>query len=190
MRRLIVIGLLSALTVSAARGGFVATDRREVFQPRRKLALARLATAKYVNSLDCPRRRLRVITPMIPDMGVHFMNAKVSGSTCQAADPRVREAAATLAARCARVGVPDSRRRRRSRARYGSFPAACHYVDGTSFADSQQFAAPPSADGRMRVLRTAPRHSDRAPRSGSGTPTSSRCTCGSGTRTRRACSRA
>ena len=44
------------------------------------VANARLATARYVNSLPAARAAgYRIITPMIPDMGVHFMNPKVTG---------------------------------------------------------------------------------------------------------------
>jgi transposase InsO family protein len=106
-----------------------------------QLAAARLATGKYATDLDRAKADgYGIITRMVPDMGWHFMNPKI-----QKFDPR-------------RPPILVYERRGHSwqlgalewvfpetpatppfpGAQYGSFPAACHYVDGTFVpADSQ-----------------------------------------------------
>src|SRR5262249_2659889 len=45
-----------------------------------KLAAARVATAKYATNLARAKQDgYQIITPMIPNMGVHFMNPSISG---------------------------------------------------------------------------------------------------------------
>ena len=73
-----------------------------------QLALARVATAKYVNDLGRAKQDgYAIITRMLPNMGYHFMNPTVKGF-----DPRkppilvYQHARQGLAARGARVGLP------------------------------------------------------------------------------------
>lgn len=114
------------------------------------LARARLATAKYVTDLARAKAEgYRIITPMIPDMGIHFMNPKVT--TFDVTRPPIlvyekRGSSWQLGAlewvfptKPATAPLPG--------ARYGSFPAACHYVDGT-------FVPAPSQDS---CATTAPK---------------------------------
>ena len=73
------------------------------------LAKARLATAKFATSLDAARKAGYTVnvTRMIPDMGWHFLNPKITRlQRQQAADPRLRQAGEGVAARRLRVGVP------------------------------------------------------------------------------------
>jgi hypothetical protein len=99
-----------------------------------RLALARLATAKYATSL--PRAKADgygIITRMIPDMGYHYLNPKIKGFDVKRPHILVyvrRGGAWQLGAlewvftkRPAKPPLPG--------ARYGSFGAACHYADGT-----------------------------------------------------------
>ena len=74
-----------------------------------QLADARVATAKYANNLALAKKQgYGVITQMIPDMGWHFMNPKITDfRRHEAADPRVREARLDVAARRVRVGLPE-----------------------------------------------------------------------------------
>jgi hypothetical protein len=91
MRRLIVSAILTALVASVGVG--VATSSSLGAGAKRPqaaaasashltadVAAARLATAKYVTNL--PRAEAAgygIITRMIPEMGYHFLNPKVSG---------------------------------------------------------------------------------------------------------------
>jgi hypothetical protein len=115
------------------------------------LARARLATAKYVTNLEAAKADgYQIITKMIPDMGWHFLNMKVTGFDVTKPPILVYEKHETkwqLAAlewvfpeTPATPPLPD--------ATYGSFPAACHYADGTFIpAAAQSACAPTSPDG-------------------------------------------
>jgi hypothetical protein len=106
-----------------------------------QLALARLATAKYVTDLGRAKADgYGIITQMIPDMGYHYLNPSVKGFDVRKPAILVYERRNTrwqlgalewvFSAKPATPPLPG--------ARYGSFGAACHYVDGTFvFAGSQ-----------------------------------------------------
>ena len=145
-----------------------------------QLALGRLATAKYATNLALAKRNgYGVITQMIPDMGWHFMNPKITTfDITQAADSRVRHARLDRGSSSPSNGSSRrSRRRRRCRAR--------------RTARSGRPATTRTARSRSRRARRscATTSPQRVPRSTSGIPTSSRSTCGSGIRTPTACSR-
>lgn len=99
-----------------------------------RLALARLATAKYATNLARAKADgYGIITKMIPDMGYHFLNPKVTGFD-------VRKPAILVYVRRGgrwQLGALEwvfPKRPAKSPlpgARYGSFGAACHYADGT-----------------------------------------------------------
>jgi hypothetical protein len=113
-----------------------------------KLALSRLATAKYVDNLALAKRDgYGVITQMIPDMGWHFLNPKITGFDVRRPAILVygkRGSTWQLVAyewvfpkKPAKPPLPG--------AKYGSFGAACHYEDGTfEFQPSQEACAPKS----------------------------------------------
>jgi hypothetical protein len=114
------------------------------------IAKARLATAKYVNSLPAARADgYRIITPMIPDMGFHFMNAKVTGFDVTRPPILVYEKRGATWQLGALEWVFPSRPKTPPLpgARYGSFAAACHYVDGTFVPAASQAACPKIAPG-------------------------------------------
>ena len=110
-----------------------------------QLALGRLATAKYATNLALAKRNgYGVITQMIPDMGWHFMNPKIT--TFDIRKPPIlvygkRGSTWQLVAfewvfpkKPAKAPLPG--------ATYGSFGAACHYKDGTfAFQASQESCA-------------------------------------------------
>jgi hypothetical protein len=110
-----------------------------------QLALARLATSKYVTNLDRANADgYGIITRMIPDMGYHYLNPNVKGFDVQKPPILVYERRGArwqlgalewiFPAKPTTPPLPG--------ARYGSFGAACHYVDGTFlFADSQDKCA-------------------------------------------------
>jgi hypothetical protein len=99
-----------------------------------KLARARLGTAKYVTDLARAKADgYRIITPMIPDMGYHFLNPKVRGF--DVARPPIlvyleRRGSWQLGA-LEWVFPKLPKTPSLPGAHYGVFGAACHYVDGT-----------------------------------------------------------
>jgi hypothetical protein len=114
------------------------------------VAKARLATAKYVNSLPAARADgYRIITRMIPDMGFHFMNAKITGF--DVAKPPIlvyqRRGSRWELGALEWVFPRKPRTPPLPGARYGTFAAACHYVDGTFVPAASQATCPKSAPG-------------------------------------------
>ena len=99
-----------------------------------KVAQARVATAKYVTHLELAKAAgYQIITPMIPNMGYHFLNPKIE--SFDVARPPIlvyvrRGDVWQLVAvewvfpkKLATVPLRG--------ARYGSFGAACHFADGS-----------------------------------------------------------
>ena len=99
-----------------------------------KLSAARLATAKYATDLARAKADgYEIITPMIPNMGYHFLNPKIEGFDLTKPPILVyvhRGAAWQLVAlewvwpkKPATPPLPG--------VRYGTFGPACHYKDGS-----------------------------------------------------------
>jgi hypothetical protein len=123
-------GAAAAIATSALAASAPSTNAN--FAAR--LAAARLATAKYATNLaQAKKDGYGIITQMIPSMGWHFMNPKVKrfdlrkpailvylrhGQTWQ-----LGALEWVFPKKPAAAPVPG--------AKYGVFPAACHYVDGT-----------------------------------------------------------
>jgi hypothetical protein len=109
-----------------------------------KLAAARLATAKYVN--DLARAKAdgyhSQITQMMPDMGFHFLNPKVKGFDVKKPPILVYEKRGGTWQLGAFEWVFPERPKAPPLpgATYGSFGAACHYVDGTFVFETDQNA--------------------------------------------------
>lgn len=99
-----------------------------------KVAQARVATAKYVTNLELAKADgYQIITPMIPNMGYHFLNPKIEGFDV-ARPPilvyiRKGEGWQLVAVEWVFPKKPATAPLRG--ARYGSFGAACHYADGS-----------------------------------------------------------
>ena len=110
-----------------------------------QLALARVATAKYVSDLGRAKADgYQIITRMIPDMGYHYMNASVKGFDVRKPPILVYEHQGTTwqlgalewvyTAKPATPPFPG--------AKYGTFGAGCHYTDGTFVPADTQDACP------------------------------------------------
>ena len=103
-----------------------------------KLSQARVATAKYATDVERAKADgYMLISPMIPNMGYHFLNPKVEGFDVTKPPilvyVRKGDAWQLVAVEWAwpkRPATPPLKG-----ARYGSFGAACHYKDG-SFAEA------------------------------------------------------
>ena len=99
-----------------------------------KIAKARVATAKYATDLEQAKADgYVIITPMIPNMGYHFLNPKVQGFdvTKPPILVYVREGDAWQLVAIEWVFPKKPATAPLQGARYGSFGAACHYVDGS-----------------------------------------------------------
>jgi hypothetical protein len=106
-----------------------------------QLALARLATTKYASDLGRAKADgYRIITRMIPDMGYHFMNPGVKGFDVRKPPILVYEhhGASWQLAALEWVFPAKPAQPPLAGARYGSFPAACHFADGTFVAAAAQ----------------------------------------------------
>ena len=114
------------------------------------VAKGRLATAKYVSSLRTARADgYRIITRMIPGMGFHFMNARITGFDVSRPPILVYEKRGQKWQLAAFEWVFPSKPKTPPLpgARYGSFGAACHFVDGTFVAAASEAACAKTAPG-------------------------------------------
>jgi len=104
----------------------------------RQLAQARLATAKYATNLARAKADgYQVITPMMPDMGIHYMNPGIGGFTITKPQILVYEHHGSTWQLGALEWVFPSMPKTPPlpNATFGLFPAACHYKDGTFIPD-------------------------------------------------------
>lgn len=137
----VVSGSLAAVTFAAtgsssqARTGPAATAAAVPAGLPPIMAEARLATAKYATSLARARKDGYTVnvTRMIPDMGYHFMNPKITAF--DAGKPPilvyVKRGTAWQLVGFEWVYPSKPKKAPLPGARYGSFAAACHYADGT-----------------------------------------------------------
>jgi hypothetical protein len=110
-----------------------------------QLAAARLATARYATNLRAAKADgYQIITRMIPDMGFHFLNPDIQGFDVTKPPILVYERHGRTwqlgALEWVFTETPASPPL--PGATYGSFPAACHYTDGTFVAARVQELCP------------------------------------------------
>ena len=133
---------LASAGANAPRGRTHATSQAT---PTADIVAARLATAKYATSLAAAKAAgYLIITRMIPDMGYHFLNPKVKGFDVRKPPILVYEHHGNtwqlgalewvFTSKPAKPPLPG--------AQYGSFAAACHYVDGTFVPEPAQSMCP------------------------------------------------
>ncbi|MFN2543462.1 MAG: hypothetical protein ABR600_02675 [Actinomycetota bacterium] len=108
---------------------------RQIRQLAPKIAAARAATAKYATDLEAAQKDgySMQITQMMPDMGYHFLNPDITDFDVTRPPILVYERNGddwqlgafewVFTEKPAEKPLPG--------AKYGSFPAACHYEDGT-----------------------------------------------------------
>ena len=152
---LLAVVAVAAVSVSAAAGSSSRPAHRQTRTATTPalvddLALARIATAKYVSDLGRARADgYQIITKMIPNMGYHFMNASVKGFDVRKPPILVYEHRGTswqlgalewvFTSKPATPPLPG--------AKYGSFGAGCHYADGTFVPSETQDGCPTTAPG-------------------------------------------
>lgn len=99
-----------------------------------ELARARLATAKYATDLDRAKADgYTIITPMIPNMGYHFMNPEIQEFDVERPPILVygRDGDAWQLVAIEWAFPKEPAQPPLDGAVYGSFDAACHFQDGT-----------------------------------------------------------
>jgi hypothetical protein len=114
------------------------------------LQQARIATAKYATNLDAAKADgYSIITKMIPDMGWHFLNGKITGfhPTKPAILVYERHSGKWQLAALEWVFPTKPKTAPLPGARYGAFPAACHYADGTFVPAQSQDSCAKTAPG-------------------------------------------
>jgi hypothetical protein len=164
MRRILIIGLSAVLLAAsgcAARSAAseptrpAATTQHHLAQTgpspsdrlglASQLASARLATGRYATNLAAAKADgYQIITRMIPDMGWHFLNPTIQGFdvTKPAILVYERHGRSWQLGALEWVFTETPASPPLPGATYGSFPAACHYKDGTFvFARVQELCA-------------------------------------------------
>ena len=148
MRKLIPIAMIAAAAAMTASAFAASKPAPTSSTYASQLASARLATAKYATNLARAKADgYQIITQMIPSMGFHYMNPKITGFDLKKPPILVYLRHGTtwqlgalewvFPKKPATPPVPG--------AQYGVFGAACHYVDGTFVpADAQSKCAPTS----------------------------------------------
>jgi hypothetical protein len=152
IRRISIGVLLAAVLTAAAVGASSARAMHRVSTAPatnpvlvKDIALARVATAKYVNSLARAKADgYGIITQMIPNMGLHYMNPNVKGFDVRKPPILVYEKNGSsyqlgaiewvFTSKPAKPPLPG--------ATYGSFGAGCHYKDGTFVPADAQSSCP------------------------------------------------
>jgi hypothetical protein len=128
----LAVGVTAAIATGATGGK--SHSRAKAAPLAQSLAAMRVATAKYATNLARAKADgYRIITPMIPDMGIHYMNAKITGFDVTKPPILVYQKHGNSYYLGALEWVFTSKPKTPPLpgARYGAFGAACHYVDGT-----------------------------------------------------------
>ena len=110
-----------------------------------ELAAMRLATAKYSTNLNRAKAAgYQVITPMMPNMGIHYMNPSITGFDIRKPQILVYEHHGSIWQLGALEWVFPSMPKTPplKNATFGFFPAACHYKDGTFIPDENSKTCP------------------------------------------------
>jgi hypothetical protein len=124
-------GTAAAATSRTAMGGMTMGDDTAL---ARQLVAARLATAKYATNLARAKADgYQIITKLMPGMGFHFLNMRIQNFDVRKPQILVYEHHGStwqlgalewvFPAMPKTEPLPD--------ATFGTFPAACHYADGT-----------------------------------------------------------
>ena len=170
MSKRALLAMLGALAIALDRRR--RRQRQAVRRPldgfANQLASARLATAKYATDLDAAKADgYQIITRDIPNMGWHFMNPKIQDFDVRRPPILVYEKTSPTTWQLAALEWVFPKRPAKPpfpSARYGSFPAACHYADGTFVPQASQDRCAKTAPGhrrRLHLLAPGPRHAAR-----------------------------
>jgi hypothetical protein len=150
------VGALAAmlvLVVAGAAGAHNDSGKRSSGQAKlaEQLADARVATAEYALDLEAAKADgySLQITPNMPNMGFHFLNPSVTGFdvTKPPILVYVKRGDQWQLGALEWVFTERPRTPPLKGAKYGSFPAACHYADGTFVPQTVESACAATAPG-------------------------------------------
>jgi hypothetical protein len=114
-----------------------------------QIAAMRIATAKYATDLGKAKAAgYRIITMMMPNMGIHYMNPKITKFDIRMPPILVYEHTASGQFQLGAlewVFPTMPKNPPLPNATFGSFPAACHYSDGTFIPHKNAKTCPPKA---------------------------------------------
>lgn len=150
---LVVWGATSVGAAPFEHSGHKAGPSKFDRQLTRQLAQMRIATAKYATNLEQAKLDgYRIITPNMKEMGFHYLNPAITDF--DPAKPPIlvyaRHAGQDQLVALEWVFPKAPRKPPLKGARYGTFPAACHYDDGTfTPASSEDDCAPTSPETGM-----------------------------------------
>jgi hypothetical protein len=114
------------------------------------IAAARTATEKYATNLGAAKAAgYQILTKMMPNMGIHYLNPGITGFDVTKPPILVYEHTATGYELGALEWVFTSMPKTPPlpNATFGSFPAGCHYKDGTFVPDKDPKTCPKTAPG-------------------------------------------
>jgi hypothetical protein len=153
-RSLLMVPLIVALAVAG-----VATSGATTTHPHhhagksklaRQLAQMRVATAPYVTDLARAKRDgYKIITPMMHNMGFHYLNPTIADFDVKKPPILVytRRNGQYMLGALEWVFPTKPKKAPLKGAKYGSFPAACHYEDGNFVPAASEDDCAPSHDG-------------------------------------------
>ena len=124
-------------------------------QLRNQLAQMRVATAQYATDVEKAKADgYRIITPNMDDMGFHYLNPGISDFDVTKPPILVYAAPNGKHQLVALEWVFPKKPKKPplKGARYGSFPAACHYDDGTFTPASSEDDCAPESGGSPFVF--------------------------------------
>ena len=144
-----LIVLLAVFGVAASSG---ATHHHHAGKAKltRQLAQMRVATAKYVTDLDAAKRDgYKIITPMMHNMGFHYLNPTIADFDVTKPPILVytRRHGQYMLGALEWVFPSKPKKAPLEGAKYGSFPAACHYEDGNFVPAASEDDCAPSHGG-------------------------------------------
>jgi hypothetical protein len=153
-RSLLLLPLVVALAVAGVASSGASTTHKHHHAGKsklaRQLAQMRVATAPYVTDLARAKRDgYKVITPMMHNMGFHYLNPDIADF--DPAKPPIlvytRRGGQYMLGALEWVFPTKPKKAPLKGAKYGSFPAACHYEDGNFVPAASEDDCEPSRNG-------------------------------------------
>ena len=153
-RSLLVVPLIVALAVAGVATSGATTTHKHHHAGKsklaRQLAQMRVATAPYVTDLARAKRDgYKIITPMMHNMGFHYLNPTIADFDVKKPPILVytRRNGQYMLGALEWVFPTKPTKAPLKGAKYGSFPAACHYEDGNFVPAASEDDCAPSHGG-------------------------------------------
>ena len=153
-RSLLLLPLVVALAVAGVASSGASTTQKHHHAGKsklaRQLAQMRVATAPYVTDLARAKRDgYKIITPMMHNMGFHYLNPTIADFDVKKPPILVytRRNGQYMLGALEWVFPTKPKKAPLKGAKYGSFPAACHYEDGNFVPAASEDDCAPSHGG-------------------------------------------